>query len=122
MSARATAPTVSTPSIKTSEWVCAGFGRRAADFGRDLAEFGWVPTVLTVEAGACEGALDPELLALVPDTLSVVRAPAWSAGVTRRFGIGDLGLRAMRGLCHQANALLATGRFDVFFITSRLTG
>ncbi|MDO8793166.1 MAG: glycosyltransferase [Vicinamibacterales bacterium] len=82
-----------------------------------LEQFGWVPTVLTVEAGACEGALDPDLLALVPDTLSVVRARAWRAGVTRRFGVGDLGLRSMAGLWRHASALLSTGRFDVFFIT-----
>src|SRR5262249_36216040 len=58
-----------------------------------LAEAGWTPTVVAVEPDAYEGRLDPDLAAMVPDSLEVVRAPAWRAGWTRRVGIGDLGLR-----------------------------
>lgn len=82
-----------------------------------LEAHGWSPTVLTVEASAFEGALDPDLLALVPATLPVVRARAWHARTTRRFGIGDLGLRAMTGLRRQADDLLASGAFGMLFIT-----
>src|SRR6185437_5201856 len=53
----------------------------------------------------------------VPDSVRVVRARAWSPAVTRRFGVGDLGLRAYRGLKHAADALLSRERFDAVFIT-----
>ncbi len=83
-----------------------------------LEVFGWVPTILTLEPHAYEGALDPDLLRLVPDHLRVVRAPAWAARSTRRAGVGDLGLRALTGLRSHARRLLGTGRFDVLFITT----
>jgi hypothetical protein len=63
-----------------------------------LANAGWTPTVVTLEPSAYEGRLDPELGALVPPSLDVVRAPAWSPASTRWAGLGDLGLRAFTGL------------------------
>ena len=44
-----------------------------------LEEAGWSPTVVTLEPSAYEGRLDPDLEALVPASLRVVRAPAWPA-------------------------------------------
>ena len=82
-----------------------------------LAGHGWEPTVLTVDPNDYEGALDPLLAASVPDNVRVVRARAWPAGITRRLGIGDLGLRAYRGLKRAATALLENERFDAVFIT-----
>ena len=82
-----------------------------------LEAAGWMPTVVTLERSAYEGRLDPDLEALVPASLRVVRAPAWSAGVTRRFGLGDLGLRALTGLRRTCRELLARERFDALFIT-----
>ncbi len=82
-----------------------------------LREFGWDPTVLTVEESANEGRRDPELEAMVPRDLRVVRAPAWGASWTRRLGIGDLGLRAFTGLYREAARLLSTEKFDALFIT-----
>jgi glycosyltransferase involved in cell wall biosynthesis len=83
-----------------------------------LAEHGWDATVLTVDPSAYEGALDPALAASVPSALRVVRARAWPAGVTRRLGLGDLGLRALTGLRREAHRLLAGERFDALFITT----
>ena len=82
-----------------------------------LEDAGWSPTVVTLERSAYEGRLDPGLEALVPASLRVVRAPAWRAGVTRRVGLGDLGLRAFTGLRRTCHALLAGERFDALFIT-----
>ena len=55
-----------------------------------LPAAGWAPTIVTVDPSAYEGRLDPDLAALVPASLRVVRAPAWQAASTRRFGLGDL--------------------------------
>lgn len=82
-----------------------------------LEAAGWAPTVVTLDRSAYEGRLDPDLEALVPSSVRVVRAAAWPAGVTRRVGIGDLGLRALTGLRHTCRALLSRERFDALFIT-----
>jgi glycosyltransferase involved in cell wall biosynthesis len=82
-----------------------------------LAEFGWIPTVLTVDPEFNEGRQDPDLAAMVPRDIAVVRAPAWSASWTRRLGIGDLGLRAFTGLYHEAVKLLESQKHDALFIT-----
>src|SRR5688572_26967777 len=50
-----------------------------------LPAAGWEPTVVTVDPSAYEGALDPDLAALVPSTVRIVRAPALSSERTRRL-------------------------------------
>jgi glycosyltransferase involved in cell wall biosynthesis len=82
-----------------------------------LAGHGWEPTVLTVDPADYEGRLDPALAASVPDSVRVIRTRAWPAAISRRLGIGDLGLRAYSGLKRTATALLARERFDAVFIT-----
>lgn len=82
-----------------------------------LEENGWRPTVLTVDRDSIEGNSDPDLEAMVPRDLEVVRASAWSARTTRRFGIGDLGLRSLDGLWRKANELMREQRFEIVFIT-----
>ena len=63
-----------------------------------LTHFGWDPVVLTVAPDAYEGRLDPGLAELVPPSIEVVRVAARSAHLTRRLGVGDLGLRAYGAL------------------------
>lgn len=82
-----------------------------------LSKFGWEPTIVTVDPRDYESRLDPGLADLVPSDLRVVRSRAWSAAMTRRLGIGDLGLRAMRGLYRTCSDLLERESFDVLFIT-----
>src|SRR5262245_48467658 len=82
-----------------------------------LASAGWTPTVVTLEASAYEGRLDRDLAALVPPSLEVVRASAWSPSTTRWAGLGDLGLRAFTGLRRTCARLLTGLRYDALFIT-----
>ena len=82
-----------------------------------LPEAGWRPTIVTLEPSAYEGRLDRDLEALVPPGLEIVRAPAWPYNMTRRVGLGDLGLRAFSGLRRACRCLLARERFDALFIT-----
>src|SRR5687768_5323646 len=86
-------------------------------FAPYLAEFGWEPTVLTVLPSANEGRQDPELAAMVPSGLRVVRAGAWSPKWTRKIGIGDLGIRAFTGLYREASRLLGSENYAALFIT-----
>jgi glycosyltransferase involved in cell wall biosynthesis len=82
-----------------------------------LPESGWDPTVVAVDPRDYETRLDPELAQLVPKDLRVIRCRAWSPRWTRRFGVGDLGLRALSGLERTCVALLRRERFDALFIT-----
>jgi glycosyltransferase involved in cell wall biosynthesis len=82
-----------------------------------LAAHGWQPTVVSVDPRDYEGRIDPELLALVPPDLEVVRCRALPARATRRLGVGDLGLRALPGLMRACTKLLAARRYDALFIT-----
>lgn len=82
-----------------------------------LPACGWRPTVLTVDPRDYEGCLDPDLGASVPPDVRVIRSRAWPAGLSRRFGVGDLGLRAFVGLRRTAARLLASERFDALFVT-----
>jgi glycosyltransferase involved in cell wall biosynthesis len=82
-----------------------------------LPEAGWRPTIVTLEPSAYEGRLDRDLEALVPPGLEIVRVPAWPYNMTRRIGLGDLGLRAFSGLRRACRRLLARERFDALFIT-----
>jgi hypothetical protein len=82
-----------------------------------LPEFGWTPTVLTVDPSFNESRQDPDLAEMVPRDLAVVRAPAWSTTWTRKLGIGDLGLRAFTGLYRESAKLLESQKFDALFIT-----
>jgi len=83
-----------------------------------LAFYGWTPTVLTVAEQDYEGRIDPELGALVPPSLEVIRTRAMPVSMTRRFGIGDLGLRALPGLRRAAWSLHRARPFDALFITT----
>ena len=82
-----------------------------------LRAFGWKPTVLTVDERDYEGGLDRELRDLVAPDLDVIRCRAWPAKWTRLVRVGDVGLRAMRGLWTTACALMTHERFDALFIT-----
>ena len=82
-----------------------------------LAAYGWTATVLTVAAQDYEGRMDPELAGLVPGSLEVVRSRALPARLTRRLGVGDLGLRALPGFRRAAWQLQEAHPFDAVFIT-----
>lgn len=82
-----------------------------------LAEFGWEPTIVTVQPEDYEARLDPALLASVPDSLDIVRVSAWSTGWTRRVGFGDLGIRAFSSLLRKCRELLRQRDYDCLFVT-----
>lgn len=90
---------------------------RARLLAPHLPTHGWDVTVLTVDPRDYEGRLDPELEALVPDTVRTVRVRALSPRWTRPLGLGDLGLRALPGLARTGARLLARERYDAVLIT-----
>lgn len=74
---------------------------RSRYFAMHLKEFGWTPTVLSIDPACYEGTLDRELEALLPGDLEVIRTKALPVRPLRL--IGDLGLRSLwwhyRAIC-----------------------
>lgn len=67
---------------------------RARHLAKALPDAGWTPVVLCVDETCQTEQLDPALAALLPPQLEVVKTGAIPASTARRFGIGDLSLRA----------------------------
>src|SRR5258707_3807983 len=83
-----------------------------------LAEFGWRATVLAVAPEHVEGLQDPLLLGTVPKSTRVVRTRALSAQRWRRFGVGNLALRAFPFLKREGDRLLSSEHFDLVFFST----
>jgi len=90
---------------------------RVRFFASHLTEFGWEPIIISTKPEFYENAFDPENEKLLSPALQVIRTPAFSAALTRRFGLGDLSLRslwfhwkALAKLCHEQ-------KVDLIFIS-----
>ena len=90
--------------------------QRVRFFARHLPDFGWEPTVLTVRPEFYEDPLDPDADLLLPPGLEVIRTSAAPAALTRRVGIGDLGIRAYWPMRRALLALCRERRPDLIFI------
>ncbi|MCP4309293.1 MAG: glycosyltransferase family 4 protein [bacterium] len=90
---------------------------RARHLAKHLPACGWAPTVLCVDESFHEEALDSGLASLVPDSVDILKVSALSARVSRRFGVGEISLRAWRPLRSALFGLLQTGQVDAVLIT-----
>ncbi|GIW56725.1 MAG: hypothetical protein KatS3mg082_3129 [Nitrospiraceae bacterium] len=89
---------------------------RIRNFVRYLPEFGWQPTVLTVDPRHYEWRVDLTMSDLMPLGVEVVRTPALPVRLTRKVGIGDLGIRSLWPHWREVSRLCADGRVDLVFI------
>lgn len=64
-------------------------------FAAHLRDFGWEPIVIATDPRYYENRVDPENVCLLPEELQVIRTAAWPARLTRKFGLGDLGMRSV---------------------------
>jgi hypothetical protein len=67
---------------------------RARHLAKHLPAAGWRPVILCVDESQHEERLDAELARMLPKGLDIVKVGAWPASMTRRAGIGDIGVRA----------------------------
>ncbi len=65
---------------------------------RHLHEFGWKPVVFTVDNQFREEASDPWMVEITGTKFEKIEVSAWDQRRTRKFGLGDLGIRSFRGL------------------------
>lgn len=85
-------------------------------FAKHLPEFGWQPTIVTTDPQYYEWSVDPENQHLLPGWLEVIRTPALSAKLTRKIGIGDIGIRSLWHHWRTADQICKSGNVDLVFI------
>jgi glycosyltransferase involved in cell wall biosynthesis len=90
---------------------------RARLLAKHLPRAGWTPIVLCVDEAYHEERLDPDLAALVPPSVEIVKVSALSPRVCRPFGFGDISLRAWKPLRRALFDLLAKRRVGAVLIT-----
>lgn len=83
-------------------------------------ELGWEPTVVCVNPTKVEAAQDELLFQSIPLGVRVIKVGAFSPKITRKFGLGNLGLRSLWFYWKRVNQLLKQEHFDlVFFSTTQ---
>lgn len=80
----------------------------------------WDVTVLTVDDPTPMAPIDSELNATIPPTVAVERVHCCSRHWTRRFGIGNVALRAFPFLAARGARLLSTQRYDVVYFSTTM--
>jgi hypothetical protein len=85
-------------------------------------EFGWRPTVLAVKPDFVEACEEPLLLKTVASSAHVRRVRALPSAVTRKVGLGDIGLRSLPFLYRAGVELIRKNRFSLaYFSTTAFT-
>lgn len=93
--------------------------RTTAPYFRD---FGWAPVVLAVRPEFVEGVKEPLLEETFPEDAPVIRTAALRTQWTRRFGLGNLGVRAWPFLYRTGCKLIRQKKVDlVYFSTTVFT-
>jgi hypothetical protein len=90
---------------------------RARHLAKHLSASGWTPVVVCVDETHQEEWPDPELAALLPAGIEVLKSGAVPAWLTRRIGVRDIGLRAWAHLRRTLFRLIETRSVGVVLIT-----
>lgn len=90
---------------------------RARLLAKHLPAAGWEPVIICADPADYEERPDPDLATLVPAEAKVIRVRAASAALSRRFGVGDLGIRAYGALNRAVTELAARREADLVMIT-----
>ena len=87
-----------------------------------FSRFGWNAIVLAVQPEFHEGVLDPLLLETIPPDMEIHRVRALPCSLTRRVGLGELGLRSFPFLYASGSRLMEERSIDlVYFSTTVFT-
>ena len=89
---------------------------RVRFFAQHLPDYGWQPTIITTDPAYYETAVDWENEKLLSGRYEVIRTAALSAKTTRKFGVGDLGLRSLWYHWKALSELCRTRKVDLVFI------
>ena len=81
-------------------------------------DFGWKPTVVSVDEKYVEGVEEPLLLNSLPNGLEVIKVRALSSKWTRKVGLGALALRSLYFYFKKVNALLKRDSFQLIYFST----
>src|SRR3954470_15959763 len=90
---------------------------RARLLATGLAEFGWEPTVLTVDPVYYGRLCEPGLTELLPKELRIEHVDAVAPALSAAIGVSDPSLRAFRTMRRRMGELLAEKKVDLVFVT-----
>ena len=82
-----------------------------------LREYGWDPVVITTDPSYYENPADEENLRLLSGGYEVIRTRAFPARFTRKFGLGDLGLRSFLHHWRALAKLIGQRKIDLVFVS-----
>lgn len=85
-------------------------------FAQHLPEFGWQPVILTTDSVHYDWKVDLENERLLPSSLEVRRGSALPLGLTRRLGVGDIGMRSLWAHWRALSRLCRERKVDLIFI------
>jgi hypothetical protein len=85
-----------------------------------FAEYGWSPLVLTVRPEDQEAPIEPELMALVPQDVPVVRTPALPIRLTKLVGVRNVGIRAFVHLYRAGARLIREHHVDLVYFSTTM--
>ena len=84
-----------------------------------FSELGWEPVVLTVDEKYVEAySTDPLLLYTIPEDIEVHKVRAWDVNLTRKYGLGSLGIRSYWSLKQKGSELLKQRKFDLVYFST----
>lgn len=83
-------------------------------------EFGWDPVVLTVEQKFVETPEDPLLLQTIPKDVPIHRVRAFHQRLTRKVGLGNLGLRALPWVIREGSRLIREQGIDLVYFSTAM--
>lgn len=86
----------------------------------NLPASGWAATILTVQPDTVEHPIDELLQEALPTQLEVVTTQALPVKITRKVGLGNLGLRSLPFLANAGNKLLSHQKFDLIFFSTTI--
>jgi hypothetical protein len=81
-------------------------------------EFGWHPSILTVNPNCVEGMCDSVLAKTVPEQVLVTATKALPVSLTKQFGLGSLGWRCLPYLAKTGDRLLSQQPFDLVYFST----
>jgi hypothetical protein len=82
--------------------------------------FGWDPIVLTVNAATQPEPIDALLAATLPANIRIVRTGALPLGLTKRIGIGNVGIRAFAHLALAGRRIIRKADIDLVFFSTTM--
>jgi hypothetical protein len=85
-------------------------------FASHLPKFGWQPIVLTTRPEYYEGKCDPENERLLNSDVEAIRVSAFPAHITRKVGIGDIGMRSLLQHWNAVKEICSSRKIDSILI------